>query len=146
LRGRWWRRVCIDLLGKLVGVSKEKTIYVLCFVFDCRGNPLENAKVTFHSVIDDERQLLGIVPTSGIRSRPAGVLIKHPPAAHQVVEVQVSFKSLESEVLHLDASENRFCEFIFHVDDEWHGNATRKRRTRWRCRCENRTPEARSIR
>lgn len=122
-----------------------KAIYVLCFVFDCRGNPLANAKVCFHLVMDGRKVSLGEVPTSGIRARPAGVMIKLPPDAHPHVDVQVLYGRLKSQILHLDAAENQFCEFVFHVDDFEPDWDSRKRRSRWRCRCADKRIRARKV-
>jgi hypothetical protein len=126
-------------------VENRKVTFVLCFVFDCRGNPLRNAKVTFHLAIDGRRVSLGEVPTSGIRARPASVMINHPPGSHPYVEVEVVYGRLRSEALHLDAVENRFCEVVFHIDDLEQDWGARKRRRGWRCRHAERHTIIRSV-
>jgi len=120
--------------------------YVLGFAYDCRGNPLADALITFELVVGDVRTPLGEVRTSADRTQPAGVIVPRRVDEKTRIEVRGSYAGQMSQPVAVDAASCWSCEFVFHVDDHEEGWTSLKRRGGWRCRHEVTQPEHRSVR
>jgi hypothetical protein len=118
--------------------------YVLCFAYDCRGNPLADAMITFELVDGEARTLLGEIRTTADRARPARVIV---PRVHEKSRIVVrgSYAGQKSKPIEVDAANCWSCEFVFHIDDGEEAWKTLKRRTGWRCRHPNMLPDGRSV-
>jgi hypothetical protein len=123
----------------------EASPYVLCFAYDCRGNPLADAAITFELVDGGVRTPLGEVRTVADRARPVSVIAPLRVDKKSRIEVRGSYTGQTSKPIEVDAKTCWSCEFIFHIDDGEEAWTSMKRRTRWRCRHPNKKPECRAV-
>jgi hypothetical protein len=118
-------------------------VHITCFAYDCRGNPVANAAITFERVHGKARTPLGEIRTTDDRARPASIVIPRDESSH--IEILGSFAGQKSKPTKLASTNSWSCEFIFHVDDDGDAWKSRKRRTGWRCRHQTDHPETRSV-
>jgi len=120
-------------------------VHISCFAYDCRGNPIADAVITFERVDGEARTQLGEVRTTGDRARPASIVIPRDMKESSQLEMLGSFAGQQTKKTKLDPANSWSCEFIFHVDDSADAWKSRKRRTGWRCRHRTAQPETRSV-
>jgi hypothetical protein len=119
--------------------------YVLCFAYDCRGNPLADATITFELVDGRVRTPLGEVRTIADRARPVSVVAPLRGDKKSRIEARGSYAGQKSKSIEVDAKTCWSCEFLFHIDDGEEAWTSLKRRTGWRCRHPNKQPECRLV-
>jgi hypothetical protein len=122
----------------------EAFVHISCFAYDCRGNPIADAVITFERIRGGARTQLGEIRTTDDRARPASIVIPRDANENSDIEMLGSFAGRKSEPTKLNPANSWSCEFIFHVDDGEDAWKSRKRRTGWRCRHQANQPETRS--
>jgi len=123
----------------------EAFVCIACFAYDCRGNPISDAVITFERVDGEARAQLGEIRTTGDRARPASLVLSKDENQNSHLEILGLFAGQKSKLIKLEPTRSWSCEFIFHIDDSEDAWRSRKRRRGWRC-CHPKTPpEARSL-
>ena len=120
-------------------------VNIACIAYDCRGNPIADAAITFAHVRGEVRDQLGAFRTTEHRAHAASVTLPRDESSNSHVEIVGTFAGQTTEPVKLVLASSWSCEFIFHIDDRDDAWKSRKRRTGWRCRHPPTPPEIRYV-